>query len=85
MRRNRIANLLMKGKLPRGHGNAVKPHVEPGVGQVGMKPADKRLIVIPCIGQKHGSHGACFRQQLQATEAAGADSLTPQPMKRNKR
>ncbi len=57
-RSNRIADLLVKGELPCRHGDAVKPYVKPGVGQVSKEPTNKRLIVISCIGQKYGTHCA---------------------------
>jgi len=59
--RNRIKWLLVKGELPRGHGDTVKPHVESGAGQIGVQPVNKRLIVIAGVGQKDGSNGLLLR------------------------
>ena len=55
-RRNRIANLLVKGELPRGHGDAVKPYVKTGAGQIGIEATDKCLIIIACVGEENGGH-----------------------------
>src|ERR1019366_10795071 len=51
---------LVKGKLPRWHADAVKPHFEAGVGQVAVQPPNKGLVVTPCEGEEYGAHRCCL-------------------------
>jgi hypothetical protein len=75
----------MEGAPPRGHRDAIKPHVEPGAGQIGMKPLNKRLIVIACVGEKNGSHEDSLSPAHSQTKLLAAEYRTLQHLGRKSR